>query len=86
MHNSIQCEFFLEYFDVDKIINKIIITEFKENKYFKNTIFLFSYADEVSVGDEVMALRNDNLIVAKVINISSLFMQGNKIISAVFVL
>ena len=40
-------------------------------------MLFFSYADEVSIGDEVMALGKNKLVAVKVINISSLIMQGN---------
>ena len=37
----------------------------------------YRYADHVSVGDEVMVLRNDKLMPAKVMDVSSLSAQGN---------
>ena len=36
----------------------------------------YRYADQVSVGDEVLVLRNDELMPAKVMNVSSIIMQG----------
>ena len=37
----------------------------------------YRYADQVSVDDEVMVLRNDELMTARVMNVSSFMMQGN---------
>ena len=37
---------------------------------------IFRFADQVYVGDEVLVKKNDNLIAAKVISVSSLIMQG----------
>ena len=37
---------------------------------------IFRFADQVYVGDEVLVQKNDNLIAAKVISVSSLIMQG----------
>ena len=39
--------------------------------------FPFRYADHVSIGDEVLVKGNDVLTPAKVINVSSLIMQGD---------
>ena len=36
----------------------------------------FRYADQVSIGDEVLVRRNDELIPGNVTNISSFMMQG----------
>ena len=36
----------------------------------------YRYADQVSVGDEVLVLRNDELMPAKVMDVSSIIMQG----------
>ena len=36
----------------------------------------FRYADQVSVGDEVIILQNDKIIPAKVIHVSNLVLQG----------
>ena len=36
----------------------------------------YRYANQVSVGDEVMVLRNDKVMPTKVMNVSSLIMQG----------
>ena len=44
-------------------------------------MFSYRYADQVSVGDEVMVLRNDKLMPSKVMDVSSLTMQGNYNIS-----
>ena len=40
----------------------------------------FRYADQVSIGDEVLVRRNDELIPGNVTNISSFMMQGNSYI------
>ena len=40
-------------------------------------ILSLSYADQVSVGDEVLLNEKDELTPAKVINISEIIMQGN---------
>ena len=46
--------------------------------YFKVYKFPISrYADQVSVGDEVLSVKNDHVITTKVINISSLTIEGN---------
>ena len=37
----------------------------------------YRYADQVIVDDEVMVLRNDELMTARVMNVSSFTMQGN---------
>ena len=37
----------------------------------------FRYADQISVDDEVLAHKNDDLIPAKIINITSFTMQGD---------
>ena len=51
------------------------------NLHLKYTLYinmlLYRYADQVRVGDEVMILRNDKLMPTKVMNVSSLIMQGN---------
>ena len=48
---------------------------FNFSAYWK--ILFFRYADYVSVGDEVLAIqKHDELIPAKVINVSSFNMQG----------
>ena len=39
--------------------------------------YFIRYADQVCVGDEVLVQKNDNLFPAKVINVSSLVMQGD---------
>ena len=39
----------------------------------------FRYADQVSIGDEVLFSRNDELIPGNVTHISSFMMQGNKL-------
>ena len=36
------------------------------------------YADQVFVGNEVLIERNDEVVPAKVIDVSSLLLQGNK--------
>ena len=46
----------------------------------------YRYADQVSVGDEVMVLRNDKLMPAKVMNGSSLIMNGNYSLSYFYAL
>ena len=43
----------------------------------------YRYADQVSVGDEVMVLRNDKFMPAKVMNVSNLIMQGNYSLSCI---
>ena len=40
-------------------------------------LFCFRYADEVSVGDEVLAQGNDEFIPEKVLNVSTFPLQGN---------
>ena len=49
----------------------------KENERHYNNTLLYRYASQVSVGDEVLVLRNDELMPVKVVNVSSLIMQGN---------
>ena len=39
--------------------------------------FSYSYAGQVSVGDEVLVQKDDNILPAKVINVSSIIMQGD---------
>ena len=46
----------------------------------------YRYADQVSVGDEVMVLRNDKLMPAKVMNVSSLIIKGNYSLSYFYAL
>ena len=43
----------------------------------KIIVFHFSYANEVSIGDEVLVNENDQLSPAKVIDISTSKMQGD---------
>ena len=45
----------------------------------KYIIFFFRYADQVSVGDEVLVEGNEQLIPAEVINVLTLAIQGNNI-------
>ena len=40
-------------------------------------MLLFRYADELSVGDEVLVKGNDNFSLAKVNNVSDIMMQGH---------
>ena len=42
----------------------------------KSSDIVFRYADEISVGDEVLA-QTDELNPAKVINVSTVIMEGN---------
>ena len=49
----------------------------KENETHYSNMLSYRYADQVSVGDEVMVLRNDKLMPAKVMDVSSLIVQGN---------
>ena len=52
-----------------------------ENKIKKSTLIQFlptRYADQVFVGDEVLVERNDKVMNAKVINVSSEILQGNE--------
>ena len=44
-------------------------------------IVCFRYANNISLGEEVLVDNNDQLIPAKVGNISILFMQGNTILA-----
>ena len=53
------------------------VSETKKNETYHNNMLWYRYADQVSVGDEVMVLRNDKLMSAKVMNVSSFIMQGN---------
>ena len=39
--------------------------------------FLFRFANQVSIGDEVLTMENDSVTAARVINISNLIMKGN---------
>ena len=41
--------------------------------------FSYSYAGQVSVGDEILVQKDDNILPAKVINVSSIIMQGDLI-------
>ena len=41
-------------------------------------IYSFSYANDVSVGDEVLTESNNEAIHTQVINVSSLFLQGKR--------
>ena len=43
----------------------------------KDLIQCFRYSDEMSIGDEVLVNGNNAMIPAKVVNISSLTMQGS---------
>ena len=40
-------------------------------------LFIFRYADRVSVGDEILAQVNDEMVPTKVINVSNLILQGD---------
>ena len=40
-------------------------------------MWLFRYADEISVGDEVLVKQKDNFTAAKVNNVSDIMMQGH---------
>ena len=42
-----------------------------------NEIFSVRYADQLSIGDEVLVQENNELIPVKVNNVSSVAMQGN---------
>ena len=87
--NLTQCEFFIviaRYNILLKVTNNNItkpnecscVTHCQnKNKQITNNIFCSRFADQVSVGDEVMVLDNDKLRPEKVINISDLIMQGN---------
>ena len=44
--------------------------------YVLRYLFMFRYADSISNGDEVLVGGIDNLTPSKVINVSSLMMQG----------
>ena len=39
--------------------------------------YIFRYADQVSLDDEVLVNKNDEFIPTRVINVSSLMMQGD---------
>ena len=41
-------------------------------------MFLFRFAEQISVGDEVIIPRNDELTPAKVTNVSVIAMQGDQ--------
>ena len=57
----------------------------KENETHYSNMLSYRYADQVSVGDEVMVLRKDKLMPAKVMDVSSLIVQGNNSSSNLFV-
>ena len=46
-------------------------------EYSSTTICFFRYADQVSIGNEVLVEGNDELTPAKVINVNSSSMQGD---------
>ena len=41
-------------------------------------MFLFRFAEQISVGDEVIIPRNDELTPAKITNVSVIAMQGDQ--------
>ena len=43
------------------------------------SVFIFSFAEQVSVGDEVLIYKTDNLTTTKVIGITSFMMQGTNL-------
>ena len=47
------------------------------NLYTRRYILLFRYADNISVGDEVLVEGNDKLTPLRVINVSNIMMQGH---------
>ena len=57
--------------------NITFASDIKETETHYSNMLWYRYVDQVSIGDEVMVLRNDKLIPAKVMNVSSLIMQGN---------
>ena len=56
--------------------------EFKANY---SALLSYRYADQVSVGDEIMVVTNDKLMPTRVTNVSSLIMKGSCISSNLFV-
>ena len=42
------------------------------------SIFSFRHADQVSIGDEVLVEENDDMMPAKVVNVSTLVLQGTE--------
>ena len=73
MKSSIQCE----------LQKKSLCVNLSCQKYFKKlSIYLFiscyfRYANDVSVGDELLVQGNEKLIPTKVVDITDLIMQGN---------
>ena len=58
------------------ILTSHLHQKIKENERHYNNMLLYRYASQVSVGDEVLVLRNDELMPVEVVNVSSLIMQG----------
>ena len=50
-----------------------------------NTTYCFRFADQVSVGDEVAAQKNDELLPEKVVNVSSFTMSGTSHLKYTFI-
>ena len=57
--------------------NELLIHSTYKNKPYSISSFV-RYADHVFVGDEVLTERNDKVMPAKVIGVSSSFLQGNE--------
>ena len=49
---------------------------YNTKQYLRIFFFHFSYADEVSVGDEVLVYEKNRLVPGKVQNISTFLMKG----------
>ena len=60
-----------------KYINWSMIINYNTNhEIITSHSFLFRYADQVSIGDEILLLRNNELASMKVISVSKLTLQG----------
>ena len=43
----------------------------------QRNLFSFSYADDISIGDEVLVYRNNELNPNKIINMSNIIVEGD---------
>ena len=67
-----------ETFSIFSFLHQII-------KYFKSCYIMFRFADQVAIGDELLAQGYDILSPEKVINVSTFKMQGDYLSNQVFI-
>ena len=64
---------------ISSFINFVLKLCYLNNSVCYQDMFLFRFADQIAIGDEILVYRKDELVPTKVLKISSLLMKGTKV-------